>query len=325
MLEILAPFVGAETLAGRLAEVSPVPLTLGIAFQLLKLSALGDSWRKIVQAALPGATIRRRQTLTPYLAGTGVNAVVPAKAGHATRLVLARRLIPGATYETLAGTMLAESLLGAVPVLLLVAIAFATGLLPGALGGIPVSLPGWLTPSPVVLAAACAAACVVAGGVCARARVRRRAMAALARIGQGLAVIGAGRHLRGALAAQLAAWAFRLASIACFLAAFGLSPTPTLVLLVVVAQVLATLVPPVGPAGVGAQQGLLVVVLGGVASAGTALAFGVGMQAAVIVSDVLAGALAVALAGDWRLVIPGRLRAGASAQTTALAPVVDGG
>ncbi len=316
VVELLSPIEAAGPLVGRLAAVSPVPLALGIGFQLLKLAALGGAWLRILRAALPGVTIRPRQALTPYLAGTGVNAVVPAKAGHATRVVLARKLIPESTYETLAGTMLAESLLGLVPMLLLVAIAFATGLLPGALGGVPLAVPALPALPGPVLAGAAAAACAVAAGGLALGAVRRRVIPALLRVRQGLAVIGGGPQLRAALACQLGAWACRLASIACFLAAFGLTPTPTLVLLVVVAQVLAALVP-VGPAGVGAQQGLIVVVLAGAASAGTALAFGVGMQAAIIVSDLLAGVLAVALAREWATVTRRRLRAPTPAEVPA--------
>jgi len=320
VVELLAPIEAAGPLIGRLAAVSPVPLALGIGFQLLKLAALGGVWLRILRSALPGVRIRPRQAMTPYLAGTGVNAVVPAKAGHATRVVLARRLIPEATYETLAGTMVAESLLGVVPMLLLVAVAFATGVLPGALAGVPLVAPAWMSPSGPVLAGVVVAASIVTAGTLALGTVRRRVAASLVRVRQGLAVMGSGRELRGALLGQLAAWAFRLASIACFLAAFGLRPTPTLVLLVVVAQVVATLVP-VTPAGVGAQQGLIVVVLAGAASASTALAFGVGMQAAIIVADVLAGLLAVALARDWAVVARRRLRTPLPADL----PAVSGG
>ena len=67
-------------------------------------------------------------------------------------------------------------------------------------------------------------------------------------------------------------------------------------MLVVLAQILASLVP-ITPNGAGAQQGLIVVVLAGAASTGAALSFGVGMQAAVVVADVLAGLAALALTG----------------------------
>ena len=237
-----------------------------------------------------------RDALTPYLAGTAANAVLPAKAGLATRVVLARRLIPEATYEALAGTMVAESLLGLPPMLLLFAVAGATGLLPGAMGGTALAVPAWLVTPGGWMAGVAAAGALALIAVLALPRVRRRATEALARLRQGMRILGEGRDLRAALLGQFAAWALRLASIACFLAAFGLTPTPSLVVLVVLAQVLASLVP-ITPSGAGAQQGLIVVVLAGAASTGTALAFGFGMQAAVIVADVLAGLAALALTG----------------------------
>ena len=316
MVEVLSPLEAARPLIGHLAAVSPVPLALGIGFQFLKLGALGGVWLRILRAALPGSTIRGRDALTPYLAGTGVNAVMPAKAGHATRLVLARRFIPEATYETLAGTMVAESVLGIFPMLLLLGIALATGILPGALGGASVGLPSWMAlPGPWILGGVAVAALGLVS-VLALSRVRRRVTEGFVRVRQGLAILGRGPHLRPALLGQLAAWLLRLASIACFLAAFGLTPTPTLVVLVVIAQILATLVP-IGPSGVGAQQGLIVVVLAGVASTGTALAFGVGMQAAILVADVLAGLAALALCGGWTAAMGRRLGGPAVAEVPA--------
>jgi len=109
MVELFGPLEATRPLVGHLAAVSPVPLALGTGLQLLKLATLGGVWLQILRAALPGSTIRTRDAMRPYLAGTGLNAVLPAKVGLATRVVLARRLIPDATYETLAGTMVAES------------------------------------------------------------------------------------------------------------------------------------------------------------------------------------------------------------------------
>ena len=302
MVELVAPLEAARPLVGHLAAVSPAPLALGIGFQCLKLAALGGVWLRILRAALPASRIRARDALTPYLAGTGVNAVVPAKAGHATRLVLARRLIPAATYETLAGTMVAEGLLGLVPMVLLLGVAMATGLLPRALNGASIAPPAWMTvPGPWVAAGA-ALALVALAPVLARGRARRRLAEAARRVRRGLAILTQGRALGPALLGQFAAWSFRLASIACFLAAFGIAPTASLVALVVLAQVLATLIP-IAPSGVGAQQGLIVLVLGGVASTSTALAFGVGMQAAVLVVDVAAGLVAVGLCCGWSTVL----------------------
>jgi hypothetical protein len=300
MIEVMSPLEAAGPLAGRLAAVSIVPLALGIALQLLKLGALGGVWLRIVRAALPGTEIRGRDALVPYLVGTGANAVLPAKAGLATRVVLAHRLIPRATYETLAGTMVAESLLGVPPMLVVLGVAAMTGILPGALGRMPLGAPAWLAAPGAWIVVAAAAVGVAVTAALTAPRARRSAVETAARVRRGMGIMGAGPALRMALLGQAEAWTLRLASTACFLRAFGLTPTPRLVVLVVIAQILATLVP-IGPSGVGAQQGLIVVLLTGAASTETALAFGVGMQAAVIVADVLAGLAALAFAGGRRL------------------------
>jgi uncharacterized membrane protein YbhN (UPF0104 family) len=304
MIELVAPLEAARPLVGHLAAVSPIPLALAIGFQFLKLGALSGAWQRVLQSALPGTRVRLRDAVTPYMAGTGVSAIIPAKAGVATRVVLAKRLIPAASYETLAGTMVAESLLGLVPMAALFGIAAATGILPGATGGASLGVPapiagtaGWVVAFAAILGAIAAAAIP---------RLRARIAASLLRVREGLAILGHGRNLVQALAGQFAAWTFRLASIACFLAAFGLHPTAHLVLLVVMVQILAGLVP-VAPNGAGAQEGLLVVALAGVASAGSVLAFGVGMQATLLIADVLVGAAALGLhrltggGGGWLL------------------------
>ena len=300
MIEVVAPLEAARPLVDHLAAVSPIPLALAIGFQFLKLGALSGAWLRVLQSALPGTRVRLRDAVTPYMAGTGVSAIVPAKAGVATRVVLARRLIPAASYETLAGTMVAESLLGLVPMVALFGVAAATGTLPGALAGTGLGLPAAMTGSAAWIVAMVAVVGVAAAGVI--PRLRARIATSIVRVRQGLAILGHGRNLAEALAGQFAAWTFRLASIACFLAAFGLRPSAHLVLLVVMVQILAGLVP-VAPNGAGAQEGLLVIALAGVASAGSALAFGVGMQAAVLVADVLAGVAAVglhrAMGGGW--------------------------
>src|SRR2546429_115702 len=45
-----------------------------------------------------------------YVAGTGVNAVIPARGGDVVRLFLAKRRIEGSTYTTLVSTSLLQTL-----------------------------------------------------------------------------------------------------------------------------------------------------------------------------------------------------------------------
>jgi uncharacterized membrane protein YbhN (UPF0104 family) len=275
--------------------VSLIPLAAGVGFQLLKLVALSGVWLRILRSALPNSVVRPRDALTPYLAAAGVNALLPGKAGAAVRIILGRRRLPEARYETLAGTLVAESVLSGIPMLVLIGVAGATGVLHSALAGLSLHLPRlpFGGSAPVLIAAG---ALVIAGAVAAvtARRTRKRVVASLASGRQGMRVLTDRTGLVRALLGQFFVWGLRLASIACFLVAFGLPATPRVLLLVVMVQFLAGLVP-VTPSGVGAQQGLLALALVGVAPTAAVLAFGVGMQAAVIAADVLAGGIAVGL------------------------------
>ena len=45
-----------------------------------------------------------------YVAGTGVNAIIPARGGDVVRLFLAKRQIEGSTYTTLVSTSLLQTM-----------------------------------------------------------------------------------------------------------------------------------------------------------------------------------------------------------------------
>jgi hypothetical protein len=80
------------------------------------------------------------------------------------------------------------------------------------------------------------------------------------------------------------------------------------VLLVVAAQVAASLIPLL-PGNAGAQQAALVVGLAGYATAASVVALGVGMQAATGLVDLVLGGLAVGLVtttGELRTLVRGR-------------------
>ena len=65
----------------HLAAVDWKWLALGIACHLCKLLAVSRAWRNIVAAAYPDRAVRWRQMFGAYVAGTGVNAVIPARGG----------------------------------------------------------------------------------------------------------------------------------------------------------------------------------------------------------------------------------------------------
>ena len=69
-------------------------------------------------------------------------------------------------------------------------------------------------------------------------------------------------------------------------------------LLVVAAQNLAGLLP-LAPGSAGTQQAVLAVALAGTVGMSVVVGFGVGMQAATALSDVVFGIVAVALVSSW--------------------------
>ena len=89
-----------------LAAVRLLPLALAIACHLLKVACASRAWRNVLVAAYPAVTVRWRAIYAAYLAGAGVNAIFPARAGDVVRLYLARRAIPGSTYTTLVSSTL---------------------------------------------------------------------------------------------------------------------------------------------------------------------------------------------------------------------------
>jgi hypothetical protein len=65
----------------NLAEVHWVPLGIALGFQLARLVVRVPAWRNIIRAAYPDIFVPRRTVLGAYLAGVGVNAVIPARGG----------------------------------------------------------------------------------------------------------------------------------------------------------------------------------------------------------------------------------------------------
>ena len=60
---------------------------------------------------IPDERIRFRSVFGSYLAGVGVNSIVPARAGDAVKLYLVKHRIEGSTYATLTPTLVAETIL----------------------------------------------------------------------------------------------------------------------------------------------------------------------------------------------------------------------
>ncbi|MCS7006724.1 MAG: flippase-like domain-containing protein, partial [Gaiellaceae bacterium] len=284
-----------ETFIDRLGSVDPLPLSLAIGCHLLKMGCTAMAWRNALAAAYPGSVVRWRSIYGAYLAGVGVNAIAPARAGDAVRIVLAHRAIADSTYTTVISSTAVLALFDATVAGLLLAWAIATGTLPGlevlsTLEGFDFA---WLLSRPLLfqLLVSALLLALVLLAVWARGHVANLGQ----RIGQGFRILRPPRRYLGRVALwQAADWVLRLATIAFLLRAFDIPLSLERVLLVQVSQSLATLLP-VTPAGIGTEQALLVVLLSGAAPASVLLSFSVGAKITLTITNVVAGFAALAL------------------------------
>jgi uncharacterized membrane protein YbhN (UPF0104 family) len=291
-------FHSGEVVLGSVGGVSPVALALALVFHLGKLGARARAWHNIVRAAYPDDRLRFRETLAAFLAGVGVDAFVPARAGELVRLGLLRSRLASSTFPGLVSTVFAESAFDAVLTAVLVGAAFVVGVGAGVPGG--AFILGPVARHPLIVALVGSGVALAAGWLGFRVRARVRSFLVDAR--RGLAVFAQPmRYVRRVASWQALGWALRVASVYWFLVAFHVPATLAAALLVVAVQLVVATVP-VTPGGAGPQQAILVLALSASAAA-TVLGFGIGMQAATVMSDlVLGGASLIFLTGslNWR-------------------------
>jgi glycosyltransferase 2 family protein len=288
----------------QLAAVKFTALALAILAHLLKTMCTSRAWRNTIAASYPEEPVRWVSIYASYLAGVGVNAIIPARGGDAVRLFLAHRAVPGSTYVTLASTLLVLSFFDMGMALLIFAYALTLGVLPavGSLGKLPGFDFGFFAANPefsfVLLVA------VVIFGVIGFFWLRLHVAEFKERVRQGFAVLrDKSRYLREVALWQAGDWLLRFVAIWFFLDAFGIEQSIRNVLLVQVTQSMATLVP-ISPGGIGTEQAFIVYVFNGTGiGRATLLAFSVGMKLTLIVTNVIIGFTALFLTlghVDWR-------------------------
>ena len=281
----------------HLAAVQWKWLALGVLCQLGKLGAVSRAWRNIVKAAYPDRRVRWRQIFGAYVAGTGVNALIPARGGDVVRLFLAKRRIEGATYTTLVSTSLLQTIFDMVVAGCIVVWALTQHVLPGINALKSPSLPaldyGWAFRHPT--AGLILVGLLLLFGTALVAWVAERVEEFRAKVAQGFAAFrDRSYYLRRVVVWQVLDWSLRLTAVFFFLRAFGLPATLHNALLVQVSQSLATILP-VSPAGIGTEQALLVYIFRHVTSKSTALSFSVGMRVTLIIVNAIVGFGAILL------------------------------
>jgi uncharacterized membrane protein YbhN (UPF0104 family) len=279
----------------QLAAVSWVPVALAVVLFGVRLAARARAWQNIVRAAYPGVRVAYSSTFGSYVAGVGVNAIAPARAGDVLKLYLLRHRVEGSSYPTLASTLVVETLFDAVVATVLVLVAAMLGLLPGApdLPMLPAFDWSFVVEHPRITAVlgSILAAAAILGLTWASHHVR----SFWEDVREGFVILHDRRaFVTGVISWQLVSWIARFASVALFLRAFHLGVTFRTALAVVVVQSLSTLLP-FTPGGLGTQQAVLVFVLNGTAAASAVLSFSVGMHAVTVAASVLLGFAAIGL------------------------------
>ena len=286
----------------HLSEVHWTPFAIALGCLLAMQLARAWAWRNVLRAAYPGQLIAFLPLSAAYLAGAGINAVVPAHAGDATKVFLVKRQIPDSSYPAVTSSFLVQTVFDTSAGLLVLVYAISQGLLPP-LPRIP-DLPAfelsfWANhPKTLAIVTGVLILVLVVGTIWLGHHVRRFWQ----RVRQGVIILTQPRrYLREVAAWQGVGWLFRFAAFWFFLEAFGIGGSVGNVMLVMSVQAIANVIP-LTPGGAGAQQALLVATLSG-PSRTAVLSFSVGTQIAMAAWSVVLGFAAILLVfrtTDWR-------------------------
>ena len=286
---------GVDAFLDQIGSVDFLPLALAIGCHLLKMACTSRAWRNVLAAAYPETRVPWVPIYGAYLAGVGINAIIPARAGDAVRIVLAHRAIPGSTYTTVVSSTLVLSFFDMFAASIFLGWALSTDQLPGldVLARFESFDFAWILARPLLLDLVIAGVIVVAGVV--GFWIAGHVADFREHVGQAFRVFSPPTRYLGRVATwQAADWGLRILTIWFLLDAFNIPQTLENAALTQVSSSVATLFP-ITPAGVGTEQAFLLYVLSGVASASVLLAFSVGAKLTLTLTNVVAGFTAIAL------------------------------
>jgi uncharacterized membrane protein YbhN (UPF0104 family) len=287
---------------GHLSAIEWTPFAIALALLAAMQIARARAWRNVLRASYPDARIDFLPLCAAYLAGAGINAIIPAHAGDVTKIFLVKRQIPGSSYPAVTSSFLVQTVFDTSIGILVLLYAITQGLLPEPpqLPNLPAFELSYWADHPQTLAIVTGALIVIA--IVAVIMLAHRVRAFWARVRQGLVILREPRrYLREVAAWQGLGWLFRFGAFWFFLEAFGIGGSIGKVMLVMSCQAIANIVP-FTPGGAGAQQALLAATLTGPTRTAV-LAFSVGTQIAMAAWSVFLGFAAILLVfktTDWR-------------------------
>ncbi|MCW2968087.1 MAG: flippase-like protein [Solirubrobacteraceae bacterium] len=278
-----------------IASVSWGPLLLGMLFFGCDLTLRSRAFFHALRAAYPEARISWRRIWGAYVAGAGVNGVLPARGGDVIKLFLTHGSVEGASYPAVGATFLVEVIFNstiAIPVLIF---AFTQGVFPKPpdFSKLKAFDLAFLASHPrFTLFLLTAIAFLILLGF---ALLSRRVKLFWASVRQGLTILrDRRRYLREVWLVQFAGWLFRGAAFWMLLDAFHIGGSVRNTLLVFGATAVASIVP-FTPGGAGVQQAFLVSIFGS-----GAVAYSVGQQIALAAFSLALGFFSIVVIFKFR-------------------------
>ena len=266
---------------GRLAEIRPVPLLIGLTFFGLYLTVRSRAYFNVLRAAYPDETIEWRRIWGAYIAAYEFNNVIPARGGDVIKLFLVKNSIPGSSYSAVGASFFVELIYDAVMGVFILAFAFSQGVFPkppdfAKLNAFDLSYLAQHPRFTLFLLTAIAVG-VLAGFALLSVRVK----AFWERVRQGFTILrDRERYFREVFGIQFIGWLFRFSAFWMLLEAFNVGGSVKNVLLVLGVNAVSAAVP-FTPQGAGVAQALLVKVFAGTATGATVAAYSVGQQIAI--------------------------------------------
>jgi glycosyltransferase 2 family protein len=295
-------FDATTSFFAHLSDIRWTPFVIALGFLLAMQLCRAWAWRNVLRAAYPGSRISFLPLAAACLAGAGINAIIPARAGDVTKVFLVKRQIPDSSYPAVTSSFLVQTVFDTTAGILVFLYAISQGLLPK-----PPELPNlpafeisfWANhPRTLLIVIGALLLALVIGIYFLAHRVRRF----WDRVKQGVTILRQPRrYVREVAAWQGLGWLCRFGAFWFFLEAFGIGGSVGNVMLVMSVQAIATIVP-FTPGGAGAQQALLVATLEGPSRAAV-LSFSVGTQIAMAAWSVALGFGAILLVfrtTDWK-------------------------
>src|SRR5215218_6208399 len=123
-------FNSAAEFFRHLSEIDWTTFAIALLCLLAMQLARAWAWRNVLRAAYPEKRLPFLPLSAAYLAGAGINAIVPAHAGDVTKVFLVKRQIPGSSYPAVTSSFLVQTVFDTSVGILVLFYAISQGLLP---------------------------------------------------------------------------------------------------------------------------------------------------------------------------------------------------